>query len=74
MDEYLEQKDTVNPWSHHVIASSNSFNSANAFVPKVVKLKHVENIFKSCPLPSYTIQNSSFAGVLIVYQYLPGDL
>ena len=44
MEDYIEQKDTANPWSHHVIASSNSFNFANAFAPKIVKLKHVEKI------------------------------
>ena len=44
MEDYIEQKDTANPWSHHVIASSNSFNFANAFAPKIVKIKLVENI------------------------------
>ena len=44
MEEYIEQKDTANPWSHHVIARSNSFNCVNAFAPIIVKIKHVENI------------------------------
>ena len=52
MEEYKELKDTANPWSHHVIASSHSCNFSNAFAPKMVKIKHVEKIFHVL-LPSY---------------------